>query len=62
LGPAAAVPIGLNFLSSSQSLSARTNLDCSFTTSSKQLIRSKSSAKYSIIKYSTAIYFPDTPE
>jgi hypothetical protein len=61
LGPAEAVPMGLNFFSSSQPLSAKTNLDCWFTTRSKQIIRSKSSTKYSIITYFTAIYFPDTP-
>ena len=61
LGPAEAVPMGLNFFSSSQPLSAKTNLDCCFTTRSKQIIRSKSSTKYSIITYFTAIYYPDTP-
>lgn len=43
LGPAQAVPMGFNFFSSSQSPSARTNLDCWFTTRSKYPIAQKSS-------------------
>lgn len=60
LRPDLALPVGLNFLSPSQSPSARTNLACWFTTANPPETRTGRKNKYSLIEYFRPIHLRNT--